>query len=88
MPLHSSGLFSVWLCCQAEIRPRHSFGYACGDFALSPCQTKNRSLSVRQFILLEALIQNRGGRAKQLTIDECRMTIAMGMRRCVSVKVS
>jgi hypothetical protein len=64
MPLHSSGLFSVWRRCQAKIRPRHSFGYACGDFALPPCQPENRSLSVRQFILLEALnirCQNNSG---------------------------
>jgi hypothetical protein len=53
--LHSSGLFFAWRRCQAKIRPQRSYGYACGDFALPPCQTKNRSLSMQKALLLEAL---------------------------------
>lgn len=55
MSLHSSGFFSAWRRCQVKKRPQRSFGYVCGDFDLPPCQSKKRSLSMQQFILLEAL---------------------------------
>jgi len=48
MTLHSSGLFSVWTASGCIDNPH-------GCLLRLPCQTKKRSLSMRRFILLEAL---------------------------------
>ncbi|MFC1738184.1 hypothetical protein ACFL1G_03930 [Planctomycetota bacterium] len=55
MPLHSSGLFFGWLRCRGKIVLDVALATPVAIFPLPPCHPKKRSLSVQQFILLEAL---------------------------------
>ena len=55
MPLYSNGLFSGLLRCRDKIVLEIVLTIPAAILPLPPCRPKNRSFSVRQVILLEAL---------------------------------